>query len=224
MRCDGNIGVRLSLATDARLPGRADVARLVATRCRCMPAATVRFAVLAAIVAAQTLLIGHGAARTLRALERVAWLLSEAQGFFGWLRYGMGAALVFVAALLPLLLALALGVAAAWALRVYSATPVHVDGLGRPIIALVAGQCLLLGVWLWLLPEATPGDAWQNDGYGYTLLIMLVSLLWAFSNALLLWRVAGGPAPQRDPQELRRLHELGLRAARELAPRDEPPP
>lgn len=188
-----------------------------------MRTATVRFAVLAAIVAAQTLLIGHDAPRTLRALERVAWLLGEAEGFLGWLRYGPGAGLVLLTGLLPLLLALALGVAAAWALRVCSATPLHVGGLGGPIIALVAGQCLLLGIWLWLLPETSPGDAWQNDGYGYTLLLMLVSLTWAFCNALLLWRMAAGPAPQRDPQELRRLHELGRQRARELAPHDEPP-
>ncbi|HSX63003.1 MAG TPA: hypothetical protein VLF18_22685 [Tahibacter sp.] len=189
-----------------------------------MPASTVRFAVLAGIVAAQTLLIGLYAPRTLRALERVAWLVDEADGVVGWLRYGMGAAIVLVLGLLPLLFALGLGVAAAWSLRVYSSTPQHVEGLGAPIVGLVLGQCLLLGLWLWLLPGATPGDAWQNDGYGYTLLVVLTSLLWAFCNAMLLWRGAGGPAPQRDPHELRRLRELGLRRARELAADDEPPP
>ena len=54
-----------------------------------MPASTVRFAVLAGIVAAQTLLIGLYAPRTLRALERVAWLIAEAEGVMGWLRYGL---------------------------------------------------------------------------------------------------------------------------------------
>lgn len=189
-----------------------------------MRAATVRFTVLAAIVAAQTVLIGQSAPRILRSLERVAWLMTEAEGLLDWLRYGFGAALVWVVGLLPLLFALALGAAAAWSLRVYSSTPEHVGGLGRVIVALVFGQCLLLGLWLWLLPIRTAMDAWQNDAYGYTLLVVLTSLLWAFCNALVLWRAAGGPAPPRDPQEQRRLHELGLRRARELAPREEPPP
>lgn len=189
-----------------------------------MPVATVRFTVLAGIVGAQTLLIGQGAQDSLRALERSAWLLGEAHGFMGWLRYGVAAALLFIAALLPLLLALAVGVTAAWALRVCSATPARVDGLGRPIATLVMGQCLLLGIWLGLLPGPLPADVWHDDGYGYTLLVTLVGLVWTFTNALLLWRVAGGPAPPRDPQEQRRLHELGLRAARGQAPHDEPPP
>lgn len=115
------------------------------------------------------------------------------------------------------------GVAAAWPLRVCSTTPVHVDGLGGPIAALVVGQCLLLVIWLGLLPGPLPPDVWQDDGYRYTLLATLVGLVSAFSNALLLWRVAGGPAPLRDPQELRRVHELGLRAARGQPPHDEPP-
>jgi hypothetical protein len=188
-----------------------------------MPTATVRFAVLAAIVAAQTALIGQSAPRTLRSLERVAALWNEADAFTGWLRYGISAAIVWVLGMLPLLFALALGAAAAWSLRVFSSTPQHIGGLGQPIIALVAGQCLLLGFWIWLLPARAPEDGWQNDGFGYTLLVVLTSLLWAFCNALLLWRAAGGPAPQRDPQELHRLRELGLSRARELAPREEPP-
>lgn len=104
-----------------------------------------------------------------------------------------------------------------------STTPVHVDGLGGLITALVVGQCLLLGIWLGLLPGPLPPDVWQDDGYRYTLLVTLVGLAWTFSNALLLWRVAGGPAPLRDPQELRRVHELGLRAGRGQPPHDEPP-
>lgn len=85
-----------------------------------------------------------------------------------------------------------------------------------------ASACLL-GIWLRLLPGPLPPDVWQDDGYRYTLLATLVGLVSAFSNALLLWRAAGGPAPLRDPQELRRVHELGLRAGRGQPPHDEPP-
>jgi len=178
---------------------------------------TVRIAVLAAIVAAQTLLIGLDGSRTVRALDRAGWLFSMAEGYMGWLRIGFGALLVWVAGLLPLLLALALGAAAAWSLRRCSATPDHIDGLGRPIGVLVLIQCVVLGVWFRLLPGAVPGDGWHNDGLVYTLMSVLTGMLWAFCNPLLLWRAAGGHPPRRDARELQQLHELGLRGARAIA-------
>lgn len=180
--------------------------------------ATVRFAVLAAIVAVQTLVIGQSGPRILQSFERAAWLMATAQGFVDTVRATVTALLALTPGLLTLLLAAALGAVSAWSLRVYSSTPRQIDGLGGPIAGLVAGQCALLGFWLWLLPGSTPGDSWQYDGYGYTLLIVFISLSWAFGNTLLLWRVAAGPAPERDAQESRRLHEIGLRRARELAP------
>lgn len=183
-----------------------------------LPPATVRFAVLATIVAVQTLLIGHSGPGTLQSLERVAWLMATAHGVGDTVRATIQALAALALGLAPLLLAAALGAAAAWSLRVYSSTPRHVEGLGGPIASLVLGQCALLGFWLWLLPVATTSDAWQYDGYGYTLLIVCVGLSWAFGNTLLLWRVAAGPAPEHDAQERHRLHEIGLRRARELAP------
>lgn len=182
-----------------------------------MQPSTVRIAVLAAIVAAQTLLIGLDGLRTVRALDRAGWLFSMADGYMDWLRMGVGAMLVWLAGLLPLLLALALGATAAWGLRRFSATPDHIDGLGRPIAVLVLIQCAVLGVWFRLLPDAAPGDGWQNDGLAYTLMSVLTGMLWAFCNPLLLWRAAGGHPPRRGAHELRQLHEIGLHHARAIA-------
>ncbi|WP_257386117.1 hypothetical protein [Tahibacter caeni] len=186
----------------------------------------VRVAVLAAIVTAQTVLIGLDGARTLQALYRAGWLLSLAEGYAGWLRQGVAAVLIWLVGVLPLLLALALGAAAAWASRAWSATPAHVAGLGRPLGLLLLVQAVVLTVWLPLLPTSTPRDAWQNDGLLiYSLLLVATALLWLFCNALLLWRAAGGRAPERDAQELRRLREIGLRRARELdSAASRPPP
>lgn len=182
-----------------------------------MQPSTVRIAVLAAIVAAQTLLIGLDGSRTVYALDRAGWLFSMAEGYMDWLRMGVGAMLVWVAGLLPLLLALALGATAAWGSRRFSDTPDHIDGLGRPIVVLVLIQCVVLGVWFRLLPGAAPGDGWQNDGLAYTLMSVLTGMLWAFCNPLLLWRAAGGRPPQRDARELQQLHEIGLRHVRAIA-------
>ncbi len=186
-----------------------------------MQPSTVRIAVLAAIVAAQTLLIGLEGSRTVAALDRAGWLVTMAEGYVGWLRMGIGAVLVWLAGLLPLLLALALGATAAWSLRRFSDTPDHIDGLGRPIVILVLLQCAVLGVWFRLLPDAAPGDGWQNDGLAYTLMSVLTGMLWAFCNPLLLWRAAGGHPPRRDPRELRQLHEIGLQHARAIQRKSE---
>lgn len=183
-----------------------------------LPPATVRFAVLATIVAMQTVLIGQSGPHTLQSLERVAWRMATADGAVDTVRAMTDALPALASGLSPLLLAAALGAAAAWSLRAYSSAPRHIEGLGGPVTSLVFGQCVLLGLWLWLLPVATTSDAWQYDGYGYTLLIVCVGLSWAFGNTLLLWRVAAGPAPEHDAQERHRLHEIGLRRARELAP------
>ncbi len=181
-----------------------------------MQPSTARTTVLAAIVAAQTLLIGLDGSRTIQALDRAGWLFSMTEGYMGWLRMGVAAVLVWVAGLLPLLLALALGATAAWGLRRFSATPDHIDGLGRPIVVLVLVQCAVLGVWFRLLPDAVPGDGWHNDGLPYTVMSVLTGMLWAFCNPLLLWRAAGGQPPRRDAHELQQLHEIGLRHARAI--------
>ena len=222
-RC--NIRRQAPAAAGRTLSRRAAVAALGRAEVPCVQPFPVRIAVLAAIVAAQTVLIGLDAASTLRALDRAGWLLSLAEGYLGWLRQGVAAALIWLGGIMSPLLALALGAIAAWASRHYSATPAHVAGLGQPLGMLLLIQAGVLTVWFWLLPTPTPRDAWQNDGLLiYTLLLVATALLWLFCNALLLWRAAGGRTPPRDPQELRRLREIGLRRARELDPAAPRPP
>lgn len=192
---------------------------------RRVQASPVRIAILAAIVAAQTLLIGLDAAHTLQSLDRAGWLLSLADGYAGWLRQGVIALLYWLSGALPPLLALALGAVAAWASRRYSATPAHVAGLGRPLGVLLLIQAGVLTTWFRLLPAPTPRDAWQSDGLLiYTLLLVATALLWLFCNALLLWRAAGGRPPPRDAQELRHLREIAARRARAIDPAAPRPP
>jgi hypothetical protein len=167
-RCRCNIGQASHVGRGRRLATRPAACAACEVSVPLRPA-TVRFAVLAAIVAAQTLLIGYSGPRILQSLERVAWLTATANGVFDTSRATIEALPALASGLLPLLLAAALGAAAAWSLRAYSSAPRHIEGLGGPIAGLVFGQCALLGLWLWLLPVATASDGWQYDGYGYTL-------------------------------------------------------
>lgn len=181
-----------------------------------MHARTVQIVVLSAVFVTQTVLIGLDSARIVDTFSQAAQYFSLADGPGSWFELGPIGAYVWMRGLLPLLAALAVGAAAAWALRALSATPQHLADLGLPIAWLALAQLGVLAVVFWLQPPTASSD-WHNDGLAYATLLVLTATLWMFSNPLLLWRAAAGRTPQPDPEDLKRLYAIALQRSRQIA-------
>lgn len=181
-----------------------------------MHARTVQIAVLSAVFAAQTALIGLDSAHIVDSFSQAAQYLSLADGPGSGFELGCNAVGLWLRGLLPLLTTLGIGAAAAWSLRTLSATPQRLDDLGLPIAWLALAQLAALAMVFWLQPPPVSSD-WHNDGLAYASLLVFTGTLWLFSNPLLLWRAAAGRAPPQDEEERRRLDAIALQRSRAIA-------